>query len=76
MGILDMKLFAGVTLMHVIIGLIALLVLMKLWDVFKGKPKTGDDEHTETARCACGWTGQVSKFTRTCPKCNNEIVRG
>ncbi len=76
MGILDMELVGGVTLMHLIIGIVALIVLLKIWDlVFKTKTEDRD-EHYEAARCSCGWTGRVSKFTRTCPKCNNEIVRG
>ncbi len=76
MSILNMELFGGVTLLHVIIGAVALIFSMKIWDlVFR--TKTADQEKQyEAARCSCGWSGRVSKFTRTCPKCNNEIVRG
>jgi hypothetical protein len=76
MSIFNTELFGGVTLMHVIIGIAALVVSLKIWDVvFKTKKEAPGDTY-EPARCGCGWSGQVSKFTRTCPKCNNDIVRG
>ena len=74
MDMLDTQVFGGVTVMHLVIGFIALMVSLKLWDVLKGKAVEPD--HYESARCGCGWKGRVSKFTRTCPKCNNDIVRG
>jgi hypothetical protein len=76
MAILDMKLFGDVTLLHLIIVLVAFAGLMKVWGlVFKDKTNEGE-EHYEAARCACGWSGQVSKYTRKCPVCNNAIIRG
>jgi hypothetical protein len=76
MAILDMKLFGDVTLLHLIIVLVAFAGLMKVWGlVFIDKTNEGE-EHYEAARCTCGWRGQVSKYTRKCPVCNNAIIRG
>ena len=36
---------------------------------------SGGDNLSEANCLVCGWSGRVSKYHRTCPKCGNEITR-
>ena len=41
---------------------------------FLGKVQGTNDRDFVSMRCAgCTWSGKVSKFHRTCPKCGNHI---
>ncbi len=31
--------------------------------------------YTAASRCACGWRGQVSRYSPRCPRCGNSEVR-
>jgi hypothetical protein len=51
----------------------AVLVLVVLAGLRRLFRRTVVPSHITTARCACGWTGQVSKLKPICPRCANEI---
>jgi len=60
----------GVTPLHigaVVLVLVALFILSK---VFKTKEES---THNAKTRCACGWSGSVSKYKPVCPKCAKPI---
>jgi hypothetical protein len=73
MEYLSRELVAGYSAQQVLFavaGLVAVLLLLK--SVFGGR-KEQASVHTVLGECVCGWSGNVSKFVRKCPKCNREI---
>jgi len=39
------------------------------------KKTAGADKLAEASCLVCGWSGRVSRYHRTCPKCGNSITR-
>jgi hypothetical protein len=77
MELLSNELVAGYTGQQVLIAVAALVAVLLLLKAVFGGGKKQEPVHTVLGRCACGWSGNVSKFTRKCPMCNSEIhVRG
>jgi len=70
--LLNKELFAGVTVLHLLLALIGLMLLLWLIDKIRG-PRDDDDEINVAVRCGCGWSGEVSKYARRCPKCGMAI---
>ena len=70
---LNKPLIDGITPMHAIGIAVALIIL--IWLVPKLFKKKRVTEIYETVRCLeCGWAGQVSKYHRTCRKCNSTTL--
>ncbi len=69
---MNRELFSGVTVMHALLGVIALAILLSILDRFRRK-ETSDPELHVDVRCACGWFGQVSRYARRCPKCGGDV---
>ena len=73
MEILDRVLFDGITIKHVIGALAALVVIFWIGPTIFRRKEVPDVY--ETVRCLeCGWAGQVSKYHRTCRKCNSTTL--
>lgn len=70
MDFLNEELFAGVTVLHVILGLVALVLLVRLWHWTFGRRQHKSDHMLEGTCEACGWRGQVGRYSRRCPRCN------
>ena len=74
MDFLDKEVFSGFTVLHVgiaVIGLIIVVVLLKL--ILGGKQETGS--YMVVATCdKCGWSGDVSRYNKTCKQCNSRIA--
>lgn len=72
MEMLEQELFAGFTVMQVAIAAVALIAVGFVVKKLTG----GKDEspsHYVNAQCGCGWSGRVSKFNQSCPKCTNPL---
>jgi len=49
-------------------------VVVGLWLLKKLFSRPASSAHHTVSRCAnCGWTGQVSKYKPTCPRCAKPI---
>ena len=71
--ILNRVLFGSVTVMHVLIGAAVIFVVLVVIPKLFAKKERPDV--FETVRCLeCGWGGQVSKYHRTCRKCNGTTL--
>jgi hypothetical protein len=44
---------------------VSVYVLYRLWNGMQSKPSAA----TAAATCSCGWSGNVSRFKPTCPRC-------
>lgn len=64
-------LFGPVTVGHLAAGLLAILVIGGLLKIFRKGPV--EPKHLVQRRCSCGWSGTVSKFNLTCPKCAKKL---
>jgi uncharacterized membrane protein YqjE len=73
MELLHRQLFGGITVLHALLGVIGLFVLMTIVEKIRGKP-AADTSLNVDVRCACGWKGSVSKYTRRCPKCGGDVM--
>ncbi len=70
--LLGTPLFGPVTIGHVAGALLAILVIGALLKIFRKGPV--EAKHLVQRRCpACGWSGSVSKFNLTCPKCAKKL---
>ncbi len=71
LDLLYMEAFLGFNVMEVIGAAVLLFVVVAILKrVFGRKVNT---DHMIQLSCKCGWDGQVSKYTRRCPKCNGTI---
>jgi hypothetical protein len=73
MEFLSRELFAGLTGQQVLLGAVAGVAVLLALRTLLGAGKKPETAHTVRGDCICGWSGNVSKFTRTCPKCNKQI---
>jgi hypothetical protein len=73
MELLERELFAGITVLHALLGVIGLFLAMTLLDKLRRKD-AGDPTLHVDVRCACGWRGSVSKYARRCPKCGGDVM--
>lgn len=72
MALLQNELIAGVKILHLIYGGVALVVLIVLFKLFGKKQET--DTYMLKVTCPrCGWSGNVGKYNRICRKCNFQI---
>ncbi len=75
MDLLQRELVAGLSALEVGLAVVGLLVVVGGLRRWLG----GDGEtsrHNIAARCqACGWSGDVSAFTRQCPLCRGDVVQ-
>lgn len=72
-SILYQEVFAGLKVWQLAAGAVGLVLFLKVWSqLTRRKPHT---QATFRASCACGWTGEASRFTRQCPKCRAPLTR-
>ena len=73
MDFLYQEAFLGYSVLQVgAAALLLVIVAVILRRLIRSRP---DDSHLVELACTCGWSGRVSKFNRTCPKCNKSIGR-
>ena len=73
-SILDKVIFDPVTVKHAIFLAAVLFVIFVAAPMIFRK-KTEEPDIYETVKCSeCGWTGKVSKYHRSCKKCNGTIL--
>lgn len=71
LDILYMEAFAGFSVMEVVGFVVLVLVVGAIIKRILGRKANTD--HMISLSCKCGWSGQVSKYTRRCPSCNGTI---
>ncbi len=58
------------------LAVIALMAVSAIVNWLKSRPNSSDQEKLSEGRClVCSWSGKVSRYHRTCPKCGNSITR-
>ena len=60
----------GFRILYIVGAALVFVVGVVLVRTFSRKQNTS---HTTAASCACGWSGQVGKHARRCPKCNAQL---
>jgi len=71
LDLLYMEAFAGYSVLEVLAA--AALLATVLWILKRVFARKANTDHMVAVSCPCGWSGQVSKYSRRCPACNATI---
>ncbi len=71
--VLNHEVLGGLTVLHLLAAVVIGLVAFRLIRWVFGRRSNSSDYMSEMSCPACGWTGQVSKYARQCPSCNERL---
>ena len=74
MEVINTEVFAGVTVLHLLIAVTVLFIIGIVLQSFRKEKETGEALMVNVRCPGCGWTGRMSKHQRKCPQCNTDIV--